>query len=151
MPVEISGVSKEVADAIADLVDSHGSLQRDHVLEAATDPKSVLHPMFEWDDTAAALAYRKNQASALIRRVNITFTPHEESEPITVRVYASKHDMGNGSSEDVGEYRTLRAIREDPDDQEALKDSIERAYRKLRQRYAHVQKFFDEVVAGIED
>ena len=42
-------------------------LSAEDVLEAASDSASPLHGLFTWDDTEAAVQYRLQQASGLIR------------------------------------------------------------------------------------
>ncbi|HAO99858.1 MAG TPA: hypothetical protein DCQ83_07415 [Fibrobacteres bacterium] len=44
-----------------------GLLKPEQVVEAARDPGSPLHDQFQWDDTAAAEAYRIQQARGLLR------------------------------------------------------------------------------------
>jgi hypothetical protein len=39
------------------------------VVAAARSERSVLHPYFEWDDAAAAEAYREEQAAAIVRHL----------------------------------------------------------------------------------
>lgn len=49
--------------------DSKGRLTTQRVVEAAKDPKSVLHSQFEWDDSVAAHQHRLGVARALIRDI----------------------------------------------------------------------------------
>ncbi len=41
------------------------------VVDAARPSEAVLHPYFEWDDTAAAEAYREHQAETITRTVRV--------------------------------------------------------------------------------
>lgn len=41
------------------------------IVDAARDRKSVLHKHFEWDDAAAAEAYRLDQARSLVRCIHV--------------------------------------------------------------------------------
>lgn len=50
-----------------------GMITAEDVLHDAMDPTSPLHRHFEWDDSKAALEYRKEQARSLIQSVKITF------------------------------------------------------------------------------
>jgi hypothetical protein len=63
-----------------------GVLMVDDVLQEARDENSILHKHFEWDDTEAAVQYRKQQARALIARCRITLI---EKEPVQVRAFVS--------------------------------------------------------------
>jgi len=49
------------------------------VLHEAKDEASPLHAFFEWDDGAAAEAYRLGQAASLIREVNLEITVADQS------------------------------------------------------------------------
>jgi len=77
----------EIAVALRDLESKAGKLLPADVVEAARDPMSPLHGQFEWDDSAAAEAYRLQQAGDLIRRVKITLTV--EDKPVRVVRYVS--------------------------------------------------------------
>jgi hypothetical protein len=71
-----------------------------------------LHPCFQWDDTIAAHEYRLNQASDLIRNVQIVVYENddEESHLVTVRAFPnvinedSKHVYVSASSARNNEY-----------------------------------------------
>jgi hypothetical protein len=59
---------------ILDLAEQAGGmLTAEDVLADAANPASVLHRHFEWDDSHAAIEYRKHQARKLIQSVKITF------------------------------------------------------------------------------
>lgn len=63
-----------------------GVLKVDDVLQEAQDENSILHRHFEWDDTEAAVQYRKQQARALIARCKITLI---ETQPVEIRAFVS--------------------------------------------------------------
>ena len=72
-----------------------GMLMVDDVLEAAKDPKSVLHKHFQWDNDKAAEAWRKQQARQLIQKVTVTI---EKAPDVHIRAFVSlstdQHDGG---------------------------------------------------------
>lgn len=57
-----------------------GSITREQIVTAATDPRSPLHNYFEWDNDAAAHKFRLHQAGMLLRTitVNLVHAPAEE-------------------------------------------------------------------------
>lgn len=63
-----------------------GLLMVDDVLEEARDPQSILHKHFQWDDTKAAEAYRKQQARQLIQKVTVTI---EKAPDVHIRAFVS--------------------------------------------------------------
>src|SRR5215472_6010141 len=84
-------VSEEVIkQELATIETAEGRLVPSTVVDAARAPDSPLHPLFEWDDSAAAEKYRLDQARTIIRRVTVTVTTQEET--VTVPVYV--HDPG---------------------------------------------------------
>jgi hypothetical protein len=66
----VSG-KREIMGLLAEL-DSEDRLTPDDVIKAAQDKESPLHAQFEWDNTAAAHAYRQAQARELIRSFRVT-------------------------------------------------------------------------------
>lgn len=64
------GNAQTVGEVIEQLRNKLGGvLSADDVLEQAEPESSPLHRYFQWDDTKAALEYRRVQASELIRAV----------------------------------------------------------------------------------
>jgi hypothetical protein len=99
------------------------------VVDAARNRKSPLHPHFEWDDTAAAEAYRLDQARNLIRIVRVA---DDEVEDGSTRAFISINDK-TGTA-----YRPIEAVRRSADLQFAVLrqarrdlDAFEKRYREL--------------------
>ena len=63
-----------------------GVLMIDDVIKEAQDEGSILHSYFEWDDSEAAVQYRREQARSLIQKCRITVLT---SEPTHVRAFVS--------------------------------------------------------------
>lgn len=61
-----------VRSVLMHIYEHEGALTPQAVLEHGTDPDSVLHGFFEWDDSEAARRFRLSQAGELIRRCKIT-------------------------------------------------------------------------------
>lgn len=58
----------------------NGRLTPEDVVKAAKNPKSPLHPCFEWDDEEAAHQYRLHQARNLVNHVRVRFVDEEGDE-----------------------------------------------------------------------
>lgn len=127
--------------------DPQGKLRPEAVVAQAADPAHPLHTHFEWDDGAAAHAYRIQQARQLIIRVKIRQVDMPEIRAYcsltTDRTYA---DSGDADGE-VGGYRStvevmgdgkLRAILL----QDALGElqTLQRKYRRLQELEAIFQE-----------
>ena len=75
-----------------------GVLKAEAVIESASEPDSILHDKFTWDDTEAAREYRLWQARQLIR-CTVVFETRSET---TVRAFVS---LSKDREEDGGGYR----------------------------------------------
>ena len=105
-----------------------GVLMIDDVIMEAADESSILHSHFEWDDTEAAISYRRDQARTLIQRCRITVLT---DEPTHVRAFVSlPSDRSTG-----GGYRLMVDVMTDDSMKEEfihdLKLTISRWTKKL--------------------
>ena len=71
-------VDADIAGAMCKQLEQTVGLTAQNLLDANRDADAPLHDAFEWDDTAAAEAYRLNQAAHIIRCL-VTIT--EDKEP----------------------------------------------------------------------
>ena len=99
---------KDVFTALRALEDAQGRLTPDAVVNAARDSENPLHPHFEWDDTKAAEAHRRNQARTLIKTV--TLSVQYQTLTLNAQVYArdpscDAHEQG---------YRNVLKLRDEP-------------------------------------
>lgn len=69
-----------------------GRLTPDTVIAEAADSNSPLHPLFEWDDAAAAREHRLDQARTIIREVIVTVKT--TSRLVQVERYVPDPDRG---------------------------------------------------------
>jgi putative cell wall-binding protein len=67
------------------IASNHQKLVAENVVETAKNPANPLHPVFEWDDTKAAIAHRISQAQHLLRSVQVTIVTNKGQE-ITTRM-----------------------------------------------------------------
>ena len=70
-----------------------GRIDPPSVVKAAKPKKSPLHPCFEWDNNAAAKAYRENQARELMRKIVVVYKePGKEIQHIRAFVNIKTED-----------------------------------------------------------
>ena len=105
-----------------------GVLMIDDVIMEAADESSILHSHFEWDDTEAAISYRRDQARTLIQRCRITILA---DDPTHIRAFVSlPTDRSTG-----GGYRLMVDVMTDDSMKEEfihdLKLTISRWTKKL--------------------
>jgi len=136
----------KVAKLIRQLYRQHGgTLHPADIVEAARDPASPLHRMFNWDDSTAADEYRLWQARKLIARVRVS-VPVTPTKTITVRAYHALRSERGG-------YRHTRDIISDADLRESLLSQLADDLAGVRERYSMVAKVAEakKVFSAIEE
>lgn len=118
---------------LQDLYEATGRLTPAEVVEKAANPLSAMHPYFQWDDTAAAEAYRKIQAGKLIRSMKIKFQPSPTVEPIRMPLYYNAGQVGGEK-----EYKPITTLQNDPDDYAKALANARRELEQTRQRYENL-------------
>lgn len=87
--------AQKAGEALARLEKRHnGLLEPEMVVEAATDEKSALHDHFEWDDSVAAVEYRKDQARELVRSLTVDIGRSNVEPPREIRAYVNVESGG---------------------------------------------------------
>jgi len=81
--------AQEIGEALEAIRIRFGRLETERVLSQASNPRSILHAAFEWDDEVAANQHRLDEARTLVRSVEIIITQGEEPEPAFVHVRES--------------------------------------------------------------
>jgi hypothetical protein len=114
---KMKGLSKKVDPSIAAnelhrLQNVYGVITPEIIVNESKNPKSVLHPIFEWDDNKAAFNYRLQQARILLNNIQITVTSDGESKEISVFEVTSFKDG----------YKSIDTF--SPDDIEYVKSGI---------------------------
>lgn len=141
--VAVTGVPPRVAERLGQLVaQAGGELTAADVLADAAAVTSALHNYFEWDDTTAARAYRMVQAALLIRRVRVTVIPADESEPVTVRAYVSRSEVGEAGGSSAGAYLPVQSVSGQTAREVAYAETMRRDLLRLRARYQNVEAFW---------
>lgn len=139
---------KEVGDHLAFLRKHHkGELTPKDVVDDARNRNSPLHPFFEWDNTAAAEAYRLSQARGLIRSVVAIYRDDAApGGPAIVRMAAYSHisEPGAPHYRETSEAMQLTKTRQ---------LVLQRAWRELqawRKRYKDLAEF-SELFAVVDE
>jgi hypothetical protein len=150
---DITGVAPPVARRLRTLLDTNGVLTTHAVLTDAADPASPLHHIFEWDDTEAANKYRHTQARTLIARVRIRITTPDDTEPVNVRAYVSRTDIGRaGEQLPPGSYIPVEDIAGGTDAEASILRAIRRDIHRLHRKYHGYEVLLrQELVAAADD
>lgn len=144
---EYSGLNEAVLVHVLGLMKG-SELSASVLLADAREESSPLHPMFEWDDSAAATQWRMTQAESIIRRVKVEVTVEPE-KTVRVRAFAAKSDLGE--KDEAGVYVALDRVFDDDDSREALEVAMRRDISRLQARYRDTELLFrlwDEEAGG---
>lgn len=109
------------------------------VVEAARNPRNVLHKHFTWDDAEAAESYRREEARTLIRSIQI-----EDDEGDTKPAFLSVNSKGGRR------YHSIDAVMASVELQEAVLRAAERDLTAFTNRYREM-KDICEVVQDARD
>jgi hypothetical protein len=128
------------------IYEQRGRLTPDDVVLAARNPEHPLHNRFEWDDNAAAVAWRHSQAQELIRSVKVTYVDRAGVEQRTRAFVAVRQPLtdADGEPEINGGYRYLPAETVAKDEllaRQALAE-MEREWKTLRRKYDQFAEFW---------
>ena len=138
-----------VAEKLAELAKKNGGrLTPNVVLEEAKDRDSILHNLFEWDDTLAAHQHRIYQARQIITSVRVVITT--ENRKISTVYYVRDPEA---EPTEQG-YVSIDRLKTDKDlARESIVMEFSRASSYLQRAKAHAQalNMSDEVEALIED
>ena len=138
-----------VAEKLAELANKNGGrLTPNVVLEEAKDRDSVLHNLFEWDDTLAAHQHRIYQARQIITSVRVVITT--ENRKISTVYYVRDPEA---EPTEQG-YVSIDRLKTDKDlAKESIVMEFSRASSYLQRAKAHAQalNMNDEIDALIED
>jgi len=107
------------------------------VVDEARPHDNALHPMFEWDDLAAAESYRREQARHHLRELRIVRVD-EEGEP--EQVQALVHIVRVGVAGPVEGYRLTALVVEDDDEREQMLSEAKSGLLSWRRRYSHLSQ-----------
>ena len=149
--LEVAGVPKTVARRLRDLLNEDGALTADAVLDDARDADSPLHGFFEWDDTEAAQRYRIAQARQLIARVKVQIITSDDTEPVRVRAYVSRREIGKaGEDLPAGSYVPIEAVAGATDAEASLLRGMRRDIARLRRRYTGFELLLKQELAALD-
>lgn len=109
------------------------------VVDEARPLNAPLHGRFEWNDTVAGEAYRRHQASELIRSVKIEYSPVDAPERKFVRGFVSAQEG----------YRPTEEVVQDEFATKLLLQECERDIADLTRKYSHLVEFADLMRAAV--
>lgn len=130
-------------DALLEVRAQAGKLTPLTVLDAARDPKHPLHSRFEWDDSVAAEAYRREQAHQLIQVVNLNYRTGDGTTK-TIRAFHAVR------TETEYVYEPAEAVVADEFQRQLVLRDMERDWKTLKKRYQNFREFWTLVEGDAE-
>ena len=131
------------AGADADVIGEHieslakkGIITPAALVEDAKRKSSPLHKCFEWDDTAAAKAYRITQAQYILRQIEVMIEREDETS-FTVRAF---HHIDTETKQG---YTTIENARNDPEMWDCVISTALAEVRIWQQKYKDIEEFGD--------
>jgi hypothetical protein len=139
---KMKGLAKKVdpskaAEELQRLQNVYGIITPEIIVNESENPKAVLHPIFEWDDSKAAFNYRLQQARILLNNIQMTVITDGEPKEISVYEVTSFKDG----------YKSIDTFT--PDDIEYVRNSIAKDLNSMRSKLK-LYKEFDKVLFYIE-
>jgi hypothetical protein len=138
-----SKVSKEAEAELEEIYDEQGELTEDAILKKAKLKNSALHDYFEWDNSKAAEAYRRQQARGVIASVTVV-TVDNEGKEARHRVYESTWDPE--SADPMPAWRRREDIVQDQPD--LLIRTMEREWKGFLNRWGDQPGFWPMIDAA---
>lgn len=120
---------------------NNGRLDSKAVVDASRPKTAPLHPVFEWNDKKAAEKWRMDQASHMIRHIDVVVGEADEKPPIRAFVSVVRD-----------EDRSYTSVQHALSDAELRQQVVMQAWQELeawRKRYAELVEFA-KVFAVIE-
>lgn len=133
-------VPADVAAAIFEGIrERDGTLTPEAIVAVSQAPDAPLHNEFEWDDQAAATAYRRDQAKGMIRHMVVVHRHPETSAEIPTRLYVSLNQL-TGARQAAGHYAVVHDVLADEGQRQALLEQARHDLERWRERYKHLRE-----------
>ena len=139
-----ANVKAEVFGGVCEELEEKGALTPGSLVDVSRAEGAPLHKCFEWTDGIAVEKYRQNQASLMLRHLEVVTTEKEnkdDPEPVSIRSFFPVPQEG---------YRNISYIMSDKE----KRDNLLRAAKSELERFRHKYKMLKAlapVFAAIED
>lgn len=124
----------------------HGKLTPALVVDQARPKSSPLHDRFEWNDKVAGEAYRRVQASELIRSVRVFYSPGEDEDDRSLRAFVASRPE---HAPDESTYRPIEEVIADPFAYQLLLNECKREWKAFESKYRHLREFHEIIVGEV--
>ena len=142
----VRGDAQQIGTALEAIEKRDGSIGTRAVVKDARERSSPLHPLFEWDDKAAADKFRLVQAQRIIVSIVLEPDPEDEQQFAPVRAFVCVTDV---KGHEAGQFVRITAAVQDEDSRDLMLANARRELNDFRRRYKALSEFAD-LFAAIE-
>lgn len=139
--------NEELVEQLEKVRANYGAITPTNVVDAARDPDNPMHVHFEWDDTEAAEAWRRQQARTIIARVRVTVEQPQDHGVVNVTV----RGMASVETEAGREYLPVSEVASDKHLREQVLADIRRAFLQLQFKFGAFSDLFDQALAEMSN
>lgn len=135
--------AQQAGERLETLERRHGMITPKLVVDDARPEKSLLHPIFEWNDAEAAERYREHQAGQMLRNlvaVKVIPTQEEQSE---VRAFVSI------TKDDSPGYVSVTTAMSDNNMRQQLLETALSELQAIKKKYSQLEELA-QVFAAID-
>lgn len=144
--VPTKGIDPEKAHRALETIRLENEGLTDDAVVAASRPKNhVLHNFFEWNDSAAGVEYRRQQARQLIRSLVVV---HADAPQIKTRAYEVAH-KARPNAENRTLYSTTEEVLSDPESRDRLIATAIKVAMDFRRRFKNLHEL-DAIIESID-
>lgn len=144
--VPTKGIKAEDAYKALEVIrKKNNGLTDDAIVNAAKSSTHVLHNWFEWDDTEAAIEYRRTQARGLMRSLTVTY---KEAPELQVRVYQVE-TKARPQDPQRTVYSTTEEVLKNPESRDRLIAQAIKAAIEFRNRFKCLHEL-DVIIESID-
>ena len=123
-------------ESIREIIASNGHCTPELLLECARSKASPIHSFFEWNQRAAAEAWRLEQASTYLRNITIRLECGNSETVLTREFVHLPSEVNRGR----GKYITIGQAIEDDEILDTVMNAAARDLRAFQERYALYQR-----------
>ncbi len=129
-----------VGETVQRIQTEDGYCSPGRLVEEARSKANPLHPLFTWDNFAAADQWRRHEARNIINCLVVTVR-HDDVDVIVPAFLSSGYTV---ATQEKGEgYRSFPSVAEDPDLSREAMEALMGRLTTLRQRFADLQPFLE--------
>lgn len=135
-----------VGETVAGLAESHGGVCPPQALvNVSRSPGAPLHRLFEWDDSVAASAHRRQQARMVVRELRVVEVTDEGEQ----HTQAFVHVIRMHNDQACEGYRLTRLVVQSRDEYAQVLEEAWAGLKAWRKRYRHLTEF--NAIIGLVD